>query len=177
MKSQRRSQNRKSKWGIPHSSEASRRGGRHGSVRERRRLGPIPDSVLADGIFWDDSDQARQDEAQYQKACRELEAKWTAVRAVEAEITAAWRRDAGRQIAEVSPSIERDQHELLLSRLDEQMKARHEAEDKITAQYLNDLLAVRERLWRQQAERRLAAATRSINRDIARKERQLFFGR
>lgn len=148
------------------------------TVRQpRRRLGPIPDSVLDDGICWDDSDQGRQDELQYQKACQELEAKWTAVRAVEAEITAAWRRDAMKQLAEVAPAIERDQHDLLLERLDEQLAARQAADDAITEKYLNDLLAVHDRLWRKQAERRLAAVTRAINRDIARKERKLFFGR
>lgn len=121
-----------------------------------RRTPPcLPDDVLRDGIAWEDDRQ----EASYRAECQELEKKWQAVRVVEVEITAAWRRDAERQLAEVAPSIERDQNDLLLSRLDEQMAARQAAEDAITAKYLEELAAARDRMWKKQATKRLAAAT------------------
>lgn len=144
-------------------------------MQKRRHIGSVPDDVGS--IQWDDSPSAKREDAAYRKECEALEKRWQAVRAVEVEITAAWRRDAERQLAEVAPSIARDQHELLLAKLDEQMKARQAAENKVTQDYLDQLLAARDRLWRQQAERRLAAATKAIttdhNRNVARKDRSI----
>lgn len=142
-------------------------------MRNRRHIGntAIPDDLLRDGITWDGDSQARRDDAAYRKACEDLDRRWMAVREVEEEITAAWYRDACRQLAEVAPSIEKDEHELLIARLDEQRAARQQVEDAVTVKYLEELAAIREKTWRSRAEKQLADATRQINADIRKRDR------
>ncbi len=141
--------------------------------KKRRHIGntAVPDDLLRDGIVFDGSVQARRDDDAYRRACEDLDRRWKAVLQVEAEITAAWKRDACRQLTEVAPSIEKDEHELLIARLDEQRAARQQVEDAVTVRYLEELAAIREKTWRSRAEKQLADATRRINADIRKRDR------
>lgn len=86
-------------------------------------------------------------------------------------IDADWRRDALKQIAAVTDEIETG---LLLNKLEDERRSNEEADAAETDKYFAELKALHDRVWMEQAKKRLAAATRSINKDIARKERRLF---
>jgi hypothetical protein len=131
----------------------------------RRRLGPIPDSVLADGIEWSNDPDVVS-----------FELRWDRWNAAKKLIDEDWKRDAERQIAAVTDSVEAG---LLMNRLEAERESNETADAVTTQKYFDELKALHDRVWMERAKKRLAAATRSINKDIARKERRLFhfFGR
>jgi hypothetical protein len=110
------------------------------------------------------------------KAARDLAHRWHRWNAAKKLIEDDWRQDALKQIAAVTDEIETG---LLLNKLDDERLSNEEADAAETDKYFAELAALHDRVWMAQAKKRLAAATRSINKDIARKERRLFhfFGR
>ena len=105
------------------------------------------------------------------KAAKDLQHRWHRWNRMKEVIDADWRQDALKQLAAVTDSVETG---ILLNRLEAEREST-EAADKITTdKYFQELKALHDRVWMEQAKKRLAAATRSINKDIARKERRLF---
>jgi hypothetical protein len=129
----------------------------------------VPDDVDVRTIEWEDPPEIV-------KAAKDLQHRWHRWNRMKEVIDADWKRDAERQIAAVTDSVETG---ILLNRLEAERES-NEAADKIaTDKYFQELKALHDRVWMERAKKRLAAATRSINKDIARKERRLFhfFGR
>lgn len=129
----------------------------------------MPDDVDVGTIEW-------FDDPSIVKAREELERRWQQWNAAKLLIDADWRKDALKQIAAVTDEIETG---LLLNRLEEERESNERADAAETQRYFAELAALHDRVWMEQAKKRLASATRSINKDIARKERRLFhfFGR
>ncbi|MGA8409969.1 MAG: hypothetical protein WB680_22550 [Candidatus Acidiferrales bacterium] len=100
-----------------------------------------------------------------------LEQRWQRWIAAKRLIDDDWKRDAERQVAAVTDEIETG---LLLNRLDAERESNATADAAITERYFQELAAVYDRLWKRQAEKRLRAATKKINREIVQRERRLF---
>lgn len=100
-----------------------------------------------------------------------LEQRWQRWIAAKRLIDDDWKRDAEQQVAAVTDEIETG---VLLARLEAERESNATADAAITEKYFQELAAVYDRLWKRQAEKRLRAATKKINADIARKERRLF---
>jgi hypothetical protein len=120
----------------------------------------MPDSVLADGIEWSNDPDVVS-----------FELRWDRWNAAKKLIDEDWKRDAERQIAAVTDSVEAG---LLMNRLEAERESNETADAVTTQKYFDELKALHDRVWMERAKKRLAAATRSINKDIARKERRLF---
>ena len=131
-----------------------------------RRTPPcVPDDALHGDVEWDDDPDVVS-----------LEQRWQRWLAAKRLIDDDWKRDAERQVAAVTDEIETG---VLLARLEAERESNATADAAITKKYFQELAAVYDRLWKRQAEKKLRAATKKINLDIARKERRLFhfFGR
>ena len=137
--------------------------------RKLRHLGNtcVPDDVGE--VEW-------ADDPSIAKAAKDLAHRWHRWNRMKEVIDADWKRDAERQVAAVTDSVEAG---LLMNRLDAERESNETADAAETDKYFAELAALHDRVWMEQAKKRLAAATRSINKDIARKERRLFhfFGR
>jgi hypothetical protein len=129
----------------------------------------VPDDVDVRTIEWEDPPGIV-------KAAKDLQHRWHRWNRMKEVIDADWKRDAERQIAAVTDSVETG---ILLNRLEAERESNERADAAETDKYFAELKALHDRVWMEQAKKRLAAATRSINKDIARKERRLFnfFGR
>jgi hypothetical protein len=151
-------------------------------MRKRRHIGNtcVPDDLLHDGIVFDDDAQARRDDEAYRKACQDLDRKWQAVKRAGEEIERSWRAEAIARLEAAAVEIDRDRKKQLMDDLAEEERQLKEADDRRVAQYLESLAAIVKRrndAWLVEAKKRLDRATRSINKDIARKERELFLRR
>jgi hypothetical protein len=137
--------------------------------RKLRHLGNtcVPDDVGE--VEW-------ADDPSIAKAAKDLAHRWHRWNRMKEVIDADWKRDAERQVAAVTDSVEAG---LLMNRLDAERESNEKADAVATERYFAELKALHDRVWMERAKKRLAAATRSINSDIARKERRLFhfFGR
>jgi hypothetical protein len=129
----------------------------------RRHLGNtcVPDDVGE--VEW-------TDDPSVVKAAKDLQHRWDRWLAAKKLIDDDWRRDAERQIAAVTDSV---QAGLLMNQLEAERESNEQADAITTEKYFDELLAIRERVWKQQAKAKLAAATAKINRDIARKDRSV----
>jgi hypothetical protein len=130
-------------------------------MRKRRNIGNIPDDVGQ--IEW-------QDDPSVVKAARDLQHRWHRWLKMKEIIDADWKANAEKELAAVSGEVETG---LLLARLEAERIADQTADATTTQKYLDELLAIRDKAWRSQAEQRLAAATRTINADIRKRDSQL----
>lgn len=99
----------------------------------------IPDELLRDGITWDGDAQARLDDKKYAKACHELDCRWRRWNKAKRRIETDWKRNAEKQLLEVTDSVELG---LLLNHLDDEREANEKADALAVENYLNQLAAL-----------------------------------
>jgi hypothetical protein len=126
----------------------------------------LPDDVLRDGLIFDDSAQARRDEA----AAKALAHRWNRWLKMKEIIDADWRKNALAELEAVTGEVETG---VILARLEAERIADQTADAVTTQKYLEELAAIRDKTWRDRAGQQLAAATQSINKDIRKRDHEL----
>jgi len=147
--------------------------------KQTRQVPPcVPDDAVKGGIVWEDSAEAQAEDRAFRHAANELAKRRSEWLRVKAELDADWLRNAEAELAAVSGDVERDQ---LLERIDARLTADEELSRKQEQEYLEAVAAlIRERAarankeWLAAAQKKLAAATAAITRDIVRHEREVF---
>jgi hypothetical protein len=130
-------------------------------MKKRRHIGNtcVPDDVGE--VEWTDDPSVA-------KAARDLEHRWRRWTRMKEIIDGDWQQNAMAELAAVTDEVETG---VLLARLEAEREADLQADATTTQKYLDELLVLREKAWKAQAEKQLADATRKINADIRKRDR------